>query len=233
MISEPTMKKQIIIGLTGHASAGKDTAASHILDMYSGNGCTAAFADALREEVCRAFTVDPYILTCRATKEQPTPALALHRCRDAAFVQGIQEHYYGGTREGGIEGEHLDLAAPRSPRQIMQLWGTEYRRHRNGPGYWTAKMRRHIQRNGQDLIVITDVRFANEADLVRELGGKLIQITRPGTAEAANQHISETTGAEFAPDATVHNSGTLADLRQCLAAALHEIFPGRVAYEDA
>lgn len=226
------MPNPTIIGLTGHAGAGKDTAASHILDMHTGNGCTIAFADKLRQEVCFAFDVDLYALTCRATKEQPTAALALARCCDNNFVRAMHEHYAGGTRDGGIVGEAIDLAAPRSPREIMQLWGTEYRRHRSGPNYWTDHMRRQIQAARCSLVVITDVRFANEAALVRELGGKLIQITRPGTAEAAAQHASETAGSEFAPDAVIENTGTLQDLRYHVACALTCILPGRVAIEE-
>lgn len=230
------MKKQTIIGLTGHAGAGKDTVASIILDTYTGNGGAIGFADALRQEVCFAFDVYMHTLTCRETKETPHPDLALHRCCDDRFVKRMTEHYTSGLREGGIVGEVLDLSAPRSPRQIMQWWGTEYRRH-TSPGYWLDKMRNHIARgfgmHQAGLIVITDVRFADEAALVRELGGKLIQITRPGTGDGAGKHESETAGTEFAPDAVIHNSGTLQDLQSAAIAQLHELFPGRVAYEDA
>lgn len=118
----------------------------------------------------------------------------------------------------------------------MQWWGTEYRRH-STPGYWVNKTRERIANiaavGRANLIVITDVRFADEAAMVRELGGKLIQITRPGTGGGAGTHESETAGTEFAPDAVVHNSGTLQDLQSTAIAQLHDLFPGRVAYEDA
>ena len=225
-----------IIALTGHAGAGKDTVASIILDAYTGNGGALAFADALRTEVCFAFDVYMHTLTKRDSKETPHPDLALYRCCDERFVQRMREHYASGLRDGGIVGEVLDLAAPRSPRQIRQWWGTEYRRH-TAPGYWLDKMRRTIDSkmtmHGVGLIVITDVRFADEAALVRSLGGRLLQIVRPGTGDGAGQHESETAGSEFAPDALVNNSGTLQDLQSAAIAQLHELFPGRVAYEDA
>ena len=224
-----------IIALTGHAGAGKDTVASIILDAYNGNGGALAFADALRQEVCFAFDVHMHTLTCRETKETPHPDLALRHCCDERFVKRMTEHYASGLREGGIVGEALDITAPRSPRQIMQWWGTEYRRH-TSPGYWLDKMRNHIARgfgmHQAGLIVITDVRFADEAALVRELGGKLIQITRPGTGESAKQHTSETAGSEFAPDATIDNTGTVQDLHYHVACAVTCTFPGLMAFKE-
>lgn len=224
---------RILIGLTGHAGAGKDTAASYIINVHTGNGTAAAFADALRAEVCAAFSVDLSTLSCRATKETPLPALALANCSDTGFVQRVVAHYAGSARDGGIKGERVSLHAPRSPREIMQLWGTEYRRHAE-PNYWIDRMRERIATASDDLslLVITDVRFANEAALVRELGGKLMQITRPGTAEAATPHVSETSGAQFAPDAEVVNRGSLDDFRWHVADALEALFPGSVEYEE-
>ena len=216
------MNTPTIIALTGHAGAGKDTVASIILDNWAGR--SMAFADALRDEVCAAFGVERRALTWRETKEQPLACLTLSRCLDAGFVQRMAEHYASGVREGGLFGEVLDLNAPRSPRQIMQWWGTEYRRVTR-PGYWLDKTRGRIARHAahEGRIVITDVRFADEAALVRSLGGQLVQVIRPGTGAGDTRHESETAGDEFAPDAVIRNTGTLQDLRVEVPAVLNAL----------
>lgn len=214
-------KPLTIIGLTGHAGAGKDTVASLLLEQHDSNGATIAFADALRREVCKAFRVAMPLLTRRDTKETPSPWLALCNCGHPPFVRRMVEHYASGTRDGGIEGETLDLFAPRSARQIMQWWGTEYRRH-TSPGHWLNAMQDRIafEQDEHDLIVITDVRFADEAQLIRDAGGQIWQVTRPGFGDGPAKHTSETAGSEFAPTVVIDNSGDLSALAERVAEAL-------------
>ena len=66
---------------------------------------------------------------------------------------------------------------------------------------------------------ITDVRFPNEAAMVRQLGGQIWQIRRPGYEAGGTGHASDTAGDEFAPDLTVTNGGSLDDLRTTVLAA--------------
>jgi hypothetical protein len=67
-------------------------------------------------------------------------------------------------------------------------------------------------------IVVTDVRFPNEAAAVRELGGKLWEIRRPGLP--ADSHASEIGGREIKWDAVIPNDTTLADLEGRVIACL-------------
>lgn len=198
----------IVIGLTGHIGTGKDTVAQ-LLHTHCGAHVTA-FADALRGEICEAFCIEHMYLTRRETKEHPMSALALNRCMDTAFVDRMVAHHLAGMPQGGIDGERLDLAAPRSPRQIMQWWGTEYRRT-NAPGYWTTRTRNHIQwlMSGVNarLVVVSDVRFPNEAEMIRhQLNGYIWQINRPGCNPPAQQHCSEVDGSAFKPDTILNNA---------------------------
>lgn len=196
------MKTPRIIGLTGLEGAGKDSVAI-VLNKHH-LAFPIAFADALRTEVADAYGVHIHELTCRATKEQPSEQLALWRCLDGAFMQAIIATL-----------PDVDPAAPQSPRQIMRWWGTEYRRAQD-PQYWIKAMRERLDwAHGIPLpataLVITDVRFANEADLVRELGGQIWRVHRPDHS-VDSDHVSTVSGKEFAPDQTVINAGDLADL---------------------
>ena len=203
-----------LIGLTGPAGSGKDTVAALLRTHCAYT--PLAFADPLRGEVAAAFGVSPALLIERETKEHPMTALALQRCMDPAFEAFvIAAHQHAGL---GM----VDTTAPRSPRQVMQWWGTEYRRADN-PAYWTrATAKRicdmHLLRTSSRF-VITDVRFDNEAALVREFGGQIWQIVRPDLAPITSSHSSEVTGAEFAPDVVITNRHDMRHLQQLVLGA--------------
>lgn len=180
-----------LIALCGAAGAGKDTVA----DMLPAR--KLAFADTLYREVAEAFGVTVEWLKDRDRKDVPQPELALNKCRD----DGHRAYRWKG----------MDLNAPRSPRRILQWWG-DYRRAQD-PDYFVKA----VQPVGDT--VITDVRFPNEAAMVRQLGGQIWQIKRPGYEAGGTGHASDTAGGEFGPDRVVVNSGSVEDLRAAVLAA--------------
>lgn len=154
----------IAVALCGYAGAGKDTVAD-LLVAHS-NFRKLAFADAVRAEICTAFGIDSSFLTRQETKSHPITALALSRCMDPAFVARMVQVHPRLERQA-----LLDMAAPRSPRQIMQWWGTEYRRADDAL-YWVKRMDQRLCnlfiREGVRRVVLTDCRFANEVAYARE-----------------------------------------------------------------
>ena len=217
--------KQHIIGLTGLASVGKDTVAD-LLVTHCGFH-KLAFADALRAEVAEAFGIDIRLLSDPATKQVPIEALALRKCEHRPFIYAVV-----GTLALRDEGPKDDagwaafLAAPRSPRQIMQWWGTEYRRAQD-PRYWTRQLLQRVvyyQRDGETRFIVTDVRFANEVDTVYALGGLLWQVTRPGVdpeTTPEGKHVSATDGSLFKSSTVIAN---MHDIRHLQQLVLSEFF---------
>jgi hypothetical protein len=204
-----------IIGLTGPAGCGKDTVAD-LLVAHAGF-TKIAFADPLRAEVAAAFDIDVEHLLRRETKEHPLTALALHRCRSDGFVGCIGMLH-------ALACQALDLDAPQSPRQIMQWWGTNYRRHQH-QNYWVRQTEARVRallsgRWGVQSVVITDVRFADEAELVRTLGGEIWRIERPGVAVTPGAHVSETAGNEFGASEVISNSASIGHLSDQVQMAL-------------
>lgn len=193
------MTAPMIIGLTGHAGAGKDSAA---LCLLASAWRSIAFADALRVEIAAAWGVDVRLLTDRAGKDVPRSTFAVgnacHRDWLAfACVQG------------------WNLLEPRSPRWAVQRWG-EFRRSHSAD-WWV----RHVQvwltterRNNHPGLVITDVRMANEAQMLRSMGGWLVRVHRPGAglqaSDTANHQSEGHTALQVDDD--IDNSGTLSDL---------------------
>jgi hypothetical protein len=86
-----------------------------------------------------------------------------------------------------------------------------------GSDYW---LRRVFDAYDPDKdTVITDVRLPNEIDAIRERGGFLWHVTRPGVGPA-NDHITEHAWCAYPPDATIDNSGSLDDLAARVRASL-------------
>jgi len=74
----------------------------------------------------------------------------------------------------------LDPTYGVSPRHIMQTLGTDWGRNLINQDIWVIRARQIWEDecpNG--LVMISDCRFDNEAMLVRELGGLVIEILRP------------------------------------------------------
>lgn len=202
-----------VVALTGLADSGKDTVADTLVRCR--DFVKLAFADALREEVAQAFQVEPTTFTERTTKEHSISILAVDRCLDDGFVKCMRKFF----KVSGLSEELLSV--PRSPRQIMQWWGTEYRRAQS-ERYWTdqllARMVKLVQA-GEKHFVIADCRFGTEAALVRSLQGHIWQVVRPDAEPVASTHISETQGAQFLPDELIDNTHDLYHLQtQALAA---------------
>ena len=101
----------------------------------------------------------------------------------------------------------------KSPRYMMQTLGTEWGRNLINSEIWVQAMivkYEEAQRNCV-CMVVPDVRFENEASIIRKLGGQLWHITRPGTL-TVNEHVSEA-GVEPQPDDyLIHNGGSINDL---------------------
>ena len=60
-------------------------------------------------------------------------------------------------------------------------------------------------------IVVTDVRFTNEAEIIQALGGQVWRIKRHGV-EPVNQHVSETALDDYKFDQILKNEGSLDEL---------------------
>ena len=78
----------------------------------------------------------------------------------------------------------------KSPRQLLQSLGTDWGRDMVSATIWIDAMRRLISEQSSDVIIIDDCRFANEAQMVHEMGGAVFQLHRDGV-NYTHEHISE------------------------------------------
>lgn len=175
------MKNTRIVGLLGIRGAGKDTCA---LSLVNACGFTrAAFADSLYQEVAEAFGVSVEFLANRDTKETPLAELALQNCKNPDFIRVVlQMHGYAYKRR-------WVMRMKRSPRWVLQYWGTEYRRRsqHGTDSYWLDKVAALMDSRPESSFVITDVRFVNEARFILEKGGVLVRIRRESLEHKAEE----------------------------------------------
>lgn len=116
-----------------------------------------------------------------------------------------------------VEGDLKEVASPvfgTTPRRIMQTLGTEWGRDTVGHHFWVDLARvqaAHWMANGYS-VVMDDLRFKNELQMVKDLGGEAYRVIRPA-APAYAPHASEGE-LDTVPLREIPNLGTLADLHE-------------------
>jgi hypothetical protein len=179
----------MIIGLTGYAQSGKDTVASTLVNNY---GFTrVAFADKIRDYL---YEMNPMVDNMSG---QP---IYLKELVDIAGWENAKKspHVRRALQNAGV-----------AARTIF------------GPQFWVHEaMKTMLNDPRPDLnYVITDVRFLNEADMIRANKGQLWRIKRLGI-EAVNSHVSEHELDNYAVDQIFTNNGTLEDLEAMINARM-------------
>lgn len=198
-----TMK---VLGLHGRMGAGKNYIAEKIATGalsradYMHHARSIAFADPLKEAVHVLFDVPLKDLYSQEGKARLTD----WRWEDL----------------GTLRAQFPDRTGFMTVRDILQLFGTETMRALWGRDFWARLMRKTLKRfqaeGGYRLVIITDVRYPEEADVIRALGGeiwKIVPVDMPldvilssKTVEAHREHSSENELHKTLIAATVYNS---------------------------
>lgn len=92
-----------------------------------------------------------------------------------------------------IKDKQHSLLGGKTPRHALQTLGTEWGRNMISDTLWIdvcMYKTKHLLAQGKN-VVISDVRFDNEAERIREEGGLIIKIMRPDGPHIDSAHISE------------------------------------------
>jgi hypothetical protein len=203
----------MIVGICGFIGSGKDTIADYLVNFHEFR--RESFANTLKDAVSSVFGWDRTMLEgrtkeAREWREQVDPWWA----------------------------ERLGMPTL-TPRWVLQYWGTEVCRRGFHDDIWIASLENKL-RNSKDNVVISDCRFPNEIQSIRDAGGKIIWVKRGelpswySTAIEANRgnnffiqqlklekiHASETAwvGTDF--DHIIDNDGTIDDLFKNVASII-------------
>ena len=103
---------------------------------------------------------------------------------------------------------------------MLQRFGTEVGRHMFGEDFWVDTAIDKIPDGSK--VVFADVRFPNEANAIKSLGGEVWRINREGYG-AANDHISEHALDNYEFDHVISNDSTIPWLHKCADTLVREI----------
>jgi len=107
-----------------------------------------------------------------------------------------------------------------TPRLVMQRFATEFVRT-TVPNLWLILMEQRIKEyEDSKFVTVDDLRFDDEADLIRRLGGTVIHVH--GRAEFRNDHKSEQGITYKAGDLQINNSRTHGELRDSIRRLIHD-----------
>ena len=187
----------MIIGICGLIGSGKGTVADILVEQH--NYEKLSFADKLKDGVSSVFGWDRQML------EGDTDASRKWREEEDKFW----------TEETG---ETV------TPRLILQLFGTDCMRNGFYDGIWVSLVKQELLKNKDKNYVIPDVRFENEAKMIRSLGGRICQVRRGPDPlwfrlykdlgqEPTDVHKSEWAWANVQMDYILANDGTPEDLK--------------------
>jgi hypothetical protein len=142
-------------------------------------------------------------------------AAPIKRMLNVVLETGMQRWNDRKWKEAPLGGIWGDV----SPRILAQTLGTEWGRDCVGEDIWCELALQMAEYEGLGDLVIPDVRFDNEACVIRERGGLLLEVVRPGIDSVAT-HVSEAGVCPGLIHGTVMNDGTLEDIPANLRSAL-------------
>lgn len=161
----------MILGLAGRAGAGKDTVAARMQVLTGRPVVHASFAAPLKRSVAALFDM---------TVEQ----VEAWKLEDRAFITGSG---LGAASEG--QPYPFKEYGAMTMREVLQRYGTEAHRDVFGDNFWVDNVR--LGHHGR-ILMVTDVRFPNEAQAVRSAGGHVVRVVGPpGVEDAGDGHASE------------------------------------------
>lgn len=141
------------------------------------------------------------------------------------------------TLTASLAGEHPDLyfsdvtkeehcpSLGMTRREALQNVGKGMR-DALGPDIWANILVRVWQQDGEPMLVVPDVRYDNEAEILREAGAIIIQVCRPnnvGLTGSAAAHESERGVSGHLVDIFHHNDGTIEELQMWAANLLESM----------
>jgi hypothetical protein len=178
-----------VIGICGYGRSGKDTAANHLIQSHAFSHYSVG--QPMKEAM---VLLDPIIGVHGG-----------HVVRITDVVTDVTDQAQWDEAKDGPYGEEV--------RVFLQVLGNEASRQILYEDVWADVAERRcatMVAEGRS-VVVSSVRFPNEARAIERAGGKIIRVVRPGFGPV-NDHPSETAMDDYPVYAEILNDGTIEDL---------------------
>jgi hypothetical protein len=146
--------------------------------------------------------------------------------KDIAVILNFNQEQVFGNQEQKLQvNEFWGI----SSRQFLQVFGTEVCRDTlpnllpnmklNNKSIWLRLFEKYYNDNSDKNIVVSDIRYSDEAKVISDLGGILIRINRNKTNKVEqniniHNHKSEQSFNEINYDFVIDNNGTIEELEE-------------------
>lgn len=196
-----------IIGFSGKIKSGKDTAATYLVDLFYSNHintCTISFGDALKEYVAALHNLDIRLLYSQEGKNTIIPGYIKYKLQSGdnfnfEIIPDNKSKILANTYQVTI-------------RDALIYHGNKLRNLNSN--IWINYVKNRIDFSDlaeNDIIIIPDVRYKNEAKFVKDNNGILIRLNRNASPKINNS--SETDLDHYKDfDYIIDNNYTLDDL---------------------
>jgi hypothetical protein len=186
----------MIIGICGLIGSGKGTVADILVETH--NFKKLSFADKLKDGVATIFGWD------RAMLEGDTD--------ESRQWRELKDDFWSNETKMEV-----------TPRLVLQLFGTDCMRNGFDDGIWVSTIKKKLLENPTIDYVVPDVRFANEVEMIRDIGGQVWEVKRgadpqwlieyESTGVEPTVHASEWKWIKSKKDLVIENDGTLDELK--------------------
>jgi hypothetical protein len=145
-----------------------------------------SFADILKKDVCIKIFGLTHEQCFGTDADKSTPTHLLWENMPGIISNDDAKHYSDWKTLGLVE--HAD--GPMTAREVLQYVGTEIFR-KMYHNVWADALIRQIIKEDSSYALISDVRFPNEVQAIKDAGGKVLRLTR-NPAGDSDVHESET-----------------------------------------
>lgn len=197
----------MIIGINGYAGSGKDTVGEIIrMQQPKENWEIKKFAGKLKEVASIILGIPKTMFEDQEFKKKTLPQM------------------------------WSDHGLPMTVRDFLQRLGTDALRQGLHPNTWVNALMMEYKEvcfagkdsEGADLFsypnwIITDCRFPNEATAIKNAGGIIIRVNRPGV-NAVNAHPSEVALSHWQFDYTIENNEGIVELKHKVRDILKQVY---------
>jgi hypothetical protein len=206
--------KHNLIGISGKINSGKDLAGKILNDLSGDIFENKKFADKLKNIVCMLIGCTREQLEDRDFKEKELGEEWWYYTDSLFNSTDSEENLYSYSKYHRQLKNDLDFYIIKlTPRTLLQLLGTECGRQIIHPNIWVNALFADYDTssNYDSNWIITDVRFPNEVQAIKDKGGIVIKINRD--SDVVDNHSSETALDNYDGfDFVVDNNGSIDDL---------------------